>query len=96
MNWLRSRPHALVIGVDVSAVALAYAAERQGGERLLQGDAAGLPLAAQSIGLVTALDSFDQMSLDLDQALAEVRRVLRPGGRTACAHERAPLAVGTA
>ena len=74
------RPHALVIGVDLSAVALAYAAERQGGERLLQGDAAGLPLAAQSIGLVTALDSFDQVSLDLDQALAEVRRVLRPGG----------------
>jgi SAM-dependent methyltransferase len=75
-----ARPHALVVGLDLSAVALAYAAERTGGERLLQGDAGSLPLAEQSIGLVTALDSFDQVSLELDQTLAEVRRVLRPGG----------------
>ncbi len=75
-----SRPQALVLGLDLSATALMYAQERSGGERLLQGDGGALPLADQSIGLVTALDSFDQVSLDLDQALAEARRVLRPGG----------------
>lgn len=74
------RPQALVIGVDLSATALLYAQERSGGERLLQADGGTLPLADQSIGLVTALDSFDQASLDLDRALAETRRVLRPGG----------------
>lgn len=75
-----TRPQALVMGLDLSATALMYAQERSGGERLLQGDGSALPLAGQTIGLVTALDSFDQVSLDLDQALAEVRRVLRPGG----------------
>jgi SAM-dependent methyltransferase len=77
----RSRPQALVLGVDLSSTALAYALERSsGGERLLQADAGKLPLAEQSIGLITALDSFDQLGVDIDQALAEVRRVLRPGG----------------
>ncbi len=75
-----TRPQALVIGLDVSATALTYAQARSGGERLLQGDGGVLPLADKSIGLVTALDSFDQVGLDLDRTLAEVRRVLRPGG----------------
>ena len=75
-----TRPQALVVGLDLSATALTYAQTRSGGERLLQGDGGILPLADKSIGLVTALDSFDQVSLDLDRALAEVRRVLRPGG----------------
>jgi SAM-dependent methyltransferase len=74
------RPQALVLGADLSGTALAYARARSGGEQLLQVDVGYLPLAPASIGLVTALDSFDQVGVDIDRTLREVRRVLRPGG----------------
>jgi SAM-dependent methyltransferase len=75
-----SRPQALVFGADLSSTALAYAQLRSNSERLLQTDVGKLPLAPESVGLVTALDSFDQIGVDIDQTLAEVHRVLRPGG----------------
>jgi SAM-dependent methyltransferase len=75
-----ARPQALVLGADLSTTALAYAQARSSGERLLQVDANSLPLAGETIGLVTALDSFDQVGVDIDLTLREVRRVLRPGG----------------
>jgi SAM-dependent methyltransferase len=75
-----ARPQALVLGADLSATALAYAAARSSGERLLQVDVGSLPLASGSVGLVTALDSFDQVGVDIDRTLAEARRVLREGG----------------
>jgi ubiquinone/menaquinone biosynthesis C-methylase UbiE len=75
-----ARPLSLVMGADLSSTALAYAQARSRGERLLQVDAGYLPLGAESIGLVTALDAFDQVGIDIDRTLAEVRRVLRPGG----------------
>jgi ubiquinone/menaquinone biosynthesis C-methylase UbiE len=75
-----NRPQALVLGADLSATALSYAQERSGSERFLQVDVGKLPLAPQSVGLVTALDSFDQLGVEIDQTLAEVHRVLRPGG----------------
>ncbi len=74
------RPQSFVLGADLSATALAYAQAHSGGERLLQADVNLLPLAAQSIALVTALDSLDQVGVDIDLTLAEVRRVLRPDG----------------
>lgn len=75
-----ARPQALVLGADLSATALGYAQARSRGEQLLQADVGFLPLAARTVGLVTALDSFDQVGVDIDCTLAEVRRVLRPGG----------------
>jgi SAM-dependent methyltransferase len=75
-----ARPQALVMGADLSTTALAYAQARSRGERLLQVDVGDLPLAEESIGLITALDSFDQVGVDIDRTLREVRRVLRPGG----------------
>jgi SAM-dependent methyltransferase len=75
-----NRPHTLVFGADLSSTALAYAQERSSSERLLRVEAGKLPLAAHSVGLVTALDTFDQLSVDIDQTLTEVQRVLRPGG----------------
>jgi ubiquinone/menaquinone biosynthesis C-methylase UbiE len=74
-----ARPQALVLGADLSSTALAYAAARSSGERLLQVDIGSLPLAPASVGLVTALDSFDQVGVDIDRTLAEAYRVLRPG-----------------
>ncbi len=46
----------------------------------VQGDLLRLPFAAASADLLLALDSFDQAGVDLGAALAEARRVLRPGG----------------
>ncbi len=75
-----NRPQTLVLGADLSSAALAHAQERSSGERFLQVDVGDLPLAPQSIGLITALDSFDQFGVDIERTLAEVHRVLRPGG----------------
>ena len=75
-----ARPQSLVLGADLSATALAYAQARSRNERLLQADAAGLPLAAGSIGLITALDAFDQAGVAIERTLDEAWRVLRPGG----------------
>lgn len=75
-----ARPHSVVLGADLSATALAYAQEHSGSERLLQVDVGSLPLAAGSIGLITALDVLDQQNVDIAHSLSEASRVLRPGG----------------
>jgi SAM-dependent methyltransferase len=75
-----ARPHSLVLGADLSAAALAHAQERGSSERLLQADAGRLPVAPNCVGLITALDAFDQMGIEIAPTLAEAHRVLRPGG----------------
>jgi SAM-dependent methyltransferase len=75
-----TRPQSLVLGADLSPTALAYAQARSSGERLLQADAGLLPLASGSMGLITALDAFDQAGIQIERTLDEARRVLRPGG----------------
>ena len=71
-----------VIGVDVSAEAVAHAAEayRHPNLRFLEGDARHLPLDAGSMDTVVSFETLDHL-VEHDQFLAEVRRVLRPGGR---------------
>ena len=75
-----ARPQSLVLGADLSSTALVYAQERSSGERLLQADVGRLPLASNSVGLITALDAFDQVGIDIEHTLGEAERVLRPGG----------------
>ena len=75
-----ARPQSVVLGADLSSTALAYAQEHSGNERLLQVDVGSLPLAAGSIGLMTALDVFDQQGVDIALSLSDALRVLRPGG----------------
>ncbi|WP_104201815.1 methyltransferase domain-containing protein [Billgrantia saliphila] len=69
-----------VVGLDVSLGMLESAAATHSDIRWLCGDAASLPLADSAVSLV-----FSNLALqwcpDLDAALAEVYRVLRPGGR---------------
>ncbi|MCS6883370.1 MAG: methyltransferase domain-containing protein [Oscillochloridaceae bacterium] len=79
--WLaaRSRPGAVIIGIDHDADALAAAQTTAPAARLVRADAHYLPLRAATVDLlwcVTALGLF----ADPDSALAEARRVLRPGG----------------
>lgn len=78
-----STPHSSprVVGLDLAPGMLATA-RSQHGDRLdwLCGDAAQLPLADQSLDLVFSNLAI-QWCPDLDAVLAELRRVLRPGGQ---------------
>jgi SAM-dependent methyltransferase len=69
-----------VVGVDASAALVARAREADARGVYLVADAARLPLADGSFDLVVAYNSLMDLD-DLDAALAEIARVLRPGGR---------------
>ena len=70
----------LVVGVDPTAGQITEAARRGGGVRLARGGAAGLPFATGSFDAVVACLVFEHIDA-VDEAIAEVGRVLRPGGR---------------
>lgn len=69
------------VGLDASAVMTREAANRCGpSATIIRGDAAALPIGAASFaGCYT--ERVLQHLLDLDTAVAEISRVLRPGGR---------------
>lgn len=68
------------IGVDTASAQLTEARRRAGGPRYLQGSATELPLPDRCADAVVACLVFEHLA-DLDAAVAEVARVLRPGGR---------------
>lgn len=65
-------------GLDLSPHALGYCAQR-GLQRLVMADAERVPFRDESFDAVVALDALEHVP-DHESALAEVRRVLRPGG----------------
>jgi len=68
-------------GIDLSVAMLQQGVQKPAlGGRLVAADAHALPLADQSMDVVTCLISF-QYYLDPLTALREVHRVLKPGGR---------------
>jgi SAM-dependent methyltransferase len=69
-----------VVGVDRSESELARARRQCPRARLLRADARRLPLAGGVAGVVTASMALMVMA-PADEVLAEVARVLRPGGR---------------
>jgi len=69
-----------VVGVDPTAAQIVEARRRGGGPAYARADAAGLPFADNSVDAVVACLVFEHIRL-VDQAIAEVGRVLRPGGR---------------
>jgi len=71
-----------VIGVDPTRAQIAAAASRGGGPRYARGGAHALPFAAEVFDAVVACLVFEHVTA-VDDALAEVARVLRPGGRFA-------------
>src|SRR5262245_34964915 len=85
----RRRPEVSFIGLDLSQPMLEIARDnrRMAGWRpqrlsLLRGDALQLPLAGETMHVVTG-HSFFYILPDHHTALAEVNRVLRPGGHLA-------------
>lgn len=74
---LAERLVASYVGIDLSAPELALAARR--GAPVVQGDVTRLPVADDAVDVVVV--SMALMLVPLEPTLAEVRRVLRPGGR---------------
>jgi len=74
-------PNSLIIAVDLSDQMLPVARSRLSGRpvHLVQGDLCSLPIADQSIHIVTAGYAL-RNAPDLDAALNEISRVLAPGG----------------
>jgi len=70
-----------VVGVDVSAEAVAYAstAYSRPNLRFLTGDARSIPLPDSSVDVVVSFETLEHV-YEHEQFIAEVRRVLRPGG----------------
>jgi ubiquinone/menaquinone biosynthesis methyltransferase len=73
---------AAVVGLDLAPrmVRIARAKPAAGGVRFLVGDMTALPLPPASVDVVTTGYGLRNVS-DLDRALAEIGRVLKPGGR---------------
>jgi SAM-dependent methyltransferase len=69
-----------VVGIDPTRAQLAVAAERGGGPVYARAQAASLPFPSGSFDVVVACLVFEHIEA-VDQAIAEVGRVLAPGGR---------------
>jgi len=70
----------LVVGVDPTWNQVRVAAARGGANGFARAGAAALPVAASTFDAVVACLVFEHIR-DVDEAIAEVARVLRPGGR---------------
>lgn len=71
---------ARVVGLDITPRMLQLAAAKSHAARFLAGDMASLPFTAQTFDLVTTGYGLRNVP-DLDAAIGEIARVLRPGGR---------------
>jgi SAM-dependent methyltransferase len=69
-----------VVGVDPTWAQLSVASGRGGGVEYVRGGAAALPFPSASFDVVVACLVFEHID-GFDGAIAEVGRVLRPGGR---------------
>jgi len=69
-----------VVGIDLSAEMLDVARRKGSAVRLLRGDAASLPVASHSFDLVLTVTTLEFVA-DPQQAVQEMWRALRPGGR---------------
>jgi len=79
----------LVVGVDPTHNQISVAHERGGGPAYVRGPAAKLPFADAAFDAVVACLVFEHIR-EVDAAIAEVARVLRPGG-TFCFFLNHPL-----
>jgi ubiquinone/menaquinone biosynthesis C-methylase UbiE len=73
-------PGRFVVGIDRSSMQITEAARRGGDAHFGRAAAGALPFAAASVDAVVACLVFEHID-DVDDAIAEVARVLEPGGR---------------
>jgi SAM-dependent methyltransferase len=71
-----------IVGVDPTWAQIRMAQTRAGGPAYARGEASGLPFADDAFDAVVACLVFEHI-VAVDEAIAEVARVLRPGGRFA-------------
>lgn len=85
MEALRSYPGLLCLGADFSEGMLRAGSARTGavGVRWLSADALQLPFSAEAFDAVTSAFMMRNV-VDLQRALVEQHRVLRPGGKVVC------------
>jgi len=69
-----------VVGLDPTRAQVVEAARRAGGPRFVLGEAAAVPIRSGSFDAVVACLVFEHIEA-IDEAIGEVARVLRPGGR---------------
>jgi SAM-dependent methyltransferase len=77
---LRDAGVSFVVGIDPTRAQVDEAARRAGGPQYLRAEATAIPLADGSVDGAVACLVFEHLD-DLDGAIAEVARVLSPGGR---------------
>jgi len=70
----------LVVGIDPTWAQVSVARERAGGPHYARGEAAALPFPDDGFDAVVACLVFEHIN-QMEQAIAEVARVLAPGGR---------------
>jgi SAM-dependent methyltransferase len=82
LDWAERDLHARTTGLDYAADALKFCRARTTA-RLIQGDAAALPVAAAAFDLVLSLDVLQHLPRPGGdaRAVAELARILAPGGR---------------
>lgn len=73
-------PRAELTGVDIDPQAVAFTAARHVADHLVRGTADALPFPPARFDAVFSLDVLCHAGLDDELALAELTRVLRPGG----------------
>lgn len=88
----REHPPARIVGCDFSRGMLGRAAARSPGGAWVQAEAARLPFADESFDALVCTEAFHWFP-DPDAALAEFRRVLRPGGVVLVALVTVPFGV---
>lgn len=71
---------ARTVGLDITHRMVQLAMQKSGGVRFITGDMTSLPFRSGSFDLVTTGYGLRNVP-DLDAAIAEIARVLRPGGR---------------
>lgn len=76
----RDNPAATVVGIDPTWAQVTTARAKAGGPAYARAEAAALPFPDRSFDTVVACLVFEHIT-DVDRALAEVGRILRPEGR---------------